>query len=186
MDDAIRERLKPADNTTHAIQLAMVSLHQEQRAAAERLAGLAAEKDELKRTGAHALAKQREADQAAIEAHLRELEAIGEVLDRQYDEALCIAAGEAAKAKVGEAQAAIEKFNLWLAKHYEKAARTIAEGIALEREALAHRDALQRFNAASAALPPLSQVYVGVEARNLSSLCRLPAIQPGQPLHWGM
>ena len=82
MDDAIRERLKPADNTTHAIQLAMVSLHQEQRAAAERLAGLAAEKDELKRTGAHALAKQREADQAAIEAHIRELEAVGEDLDR--------------------------------------------------------------------------------------------------------
>ena len=80
MDDAIRERLKPADNTTHAIQLAMVSLHQEQRAAAERLAGLAAEKDELKRTGAHALAKQREADQAAIEAHIRELEAVGEDL----------------------------------------------------------------------------------------------------------
>jgi hypothetical protein len=178
-------KFRPSETTTAAVREQMARLFAEQASASQRLADLQAERDALEDKHQRAQAEQKAGEIAVVQRELRELEAIGEQLDSMFAEAVRVEAGQAAMLKVGDAQAAIEKYNLWLARTYEKAARQIAEGIALEQAALGHIQALAPFAEATAALPKLAQTYVGREARSLSALCRLPASQPGQPIFWG-
>jgi hypothetical protein len=178
-------KFKPAETTTAAVREAMAKLFAAQQEAGQRLDDLQAARVEFEKSGNRAQAEQKAVEIAVVQRELRELEAVGEQLDSMFSEAVRIQAGKAAMLRVGDAQTAIERYNGWLAKNYEKHAKALAEGIALEQAALGHIQALRSFDEASAALPKLSLTFVGREGRSLSSLCRLPAAMPGAAIYWG-
>lgn len=178
------QKYRPADESSAALRAAISGL------AAERTAQVARIADQTERRAALLLdGSDKEiaaAESAVADAMLtvERIDAFAPELQRRLAEAIAGEAAEAHRQKVREAIAAIETFNTWAQEHYEAHAKAIAEGIALEKEAWRHVEALRHAGVTPEGLPARARGYVGRTEMAFSSLVRLPAIRPGAPIFW--
>jgi hypothetical protein len=112
---------------------------------------------------------------------LARLDALADALANQHAEAVEREASETFAEKIKEAIPAVEAFNAWFASEYTKHAEAIAQGLRLERIALAKLAVLR---GPHGNMPPgLPASFAS--AKSLGFLVRLPAAGPGrQPPHW--
>lgn len=185
MDDATIQRLRPRDNTVTAIREAIAAVRAERDAVQQRIALLAADRPRLMLDGTTAELRAAEEATRDAERDLMQLDAIATALQQRLTDAAAAEAAEEYRRRFDAAAAAVGRYNAWFSKSYAKHARAIAEGAALEREAIQLTDGLRQGGAFPDGMPRPTPVFVGREARALSFLLRLPATEPGNAIWWG-
>jgi len=185
MDDATLKRLRPENNSLGAISAAQSVLVEEEAKARERLLDLQNSRISLLLNGTTAQIREAEDQIRNAEILLMQFSALENLLKKQRADAERAAIAEEHERLVFEADAAAEKFNVFLQTKYPKAAAIIAEGCDLERRAWALRERLRGTDGVirgQASMPEFA--HVGLTAKSLGLLVRLPAHASGLPPAW--
>lgn len=190
MNDDLLTRLRPVDASAGAIRAALDAVRTEREAAAARIRELDGKRAASLLTATAADLRAMEEAARDAELDMPRLDAMADALTTELKTSIEADRAREAERRVAAARDAILKFNGWMGKSYLKHARALAEGIELERAALAATEAAKTRSpevpsgTVPSELPAIMRAYVGREGRSLSAYLRLPGAAPGEPLFW--
>ncbi len=179
--------LRPADQSVASILDALSRTAGAQLGATQRREAAEAARAALLTGGA--TGKQRgAADDAINDAgfEIEQLQKIEAELREQLSRAREAEAGAAIEQSVVDAIEAEARWAQWFSTEYAELAQRIAEGLAIERAAIAARTEAMKTPATFPRLPARALGYCGTRAISIAGAVRLPATEPGTaPIAWG-